>query len=97
MPNHIHLLLAICRERIVCVPNENRTKMEISKIIQQFKASVSKQCSAINNNGTHTMRSLQWQKSYYDHIIRNKKDYKEIYEYIENNPLKWENDKYYCK
>jgi len=24
--------------------------MEISKIIQQFKASVSKQCSAINNN-----------------------------------------------
>ncbi len=29
------------------------------------------------------------QKSYYDHAIRNKKDYNDIWEYIENNPLKW--------
>lgn len=97
MPNHIHLLMGICRERIVCVPSENRTKMEIPKIIQQFKACVTKQCNEICNNGTHTMRSLQWKKSYYEHIVRNEQDYKEIYEYIENNPLKWELDKYYNK
>lgn len=41
------------------------------------------------------MRSLQWQKSYYEHIIRNEKSYFEICEYIENNPLKWELDCYY--
>ena len=29
-----------------------------------------------------------WQRSYYDHIIRNQKDYNEICEYIENNPKK---------
>ena len=30
-----------------------------------------------------------WQRSYYDHIVRNQTDYNEICEYIENNPKKW--------
>ena len=30
-----------------------------------------------------------WQKSYYDHVIRNQQDYNEIWQYIENNPTKW--------
>ncbi|VFU17923.1 transposase (fragment) [anaerobic digester metagenome] len=35
------------------------------------------------------------QRSYHDHIIRNEKEYKQIWEYIDTNPLKWEEDKYY--
>ena len=30
-----------------------------------------------------------FQRSYYDHIVRNQQDYNEIWEYIENNPKKW--------
>jgi hypothetical protein len=30
-----------------------------------------------------------WQKSYYDHVIRNQQDYDETWQYIENNPSKW--------
>lgn len=30
-----------------------------------------------------------WQKSFFDHIIRDENDYKERWNYIENNPLKW--------
>lgn len=30
-----------------------------------------------------------WQKSFYEHIIRNQRDYDEIWNYIENNPLKY--------
>ena len=30
-----------------------------------------------------------FQRSYYDHVIRNQQDYNEIWEYIENNPKKW--------
>ena len=30
-----------------------------------------------------------FQRSYYDHVIRNQQDYDEIWQYIENNPLKW--------
>ena len=36
-----------------------------------------------------------WQKLFYDHIIRGEKDYKEIWEYIDNNPLKWELDRFF--
>ena len=36
-----------------------------------------------------------WQKSYYDHIIRNEKDYLRIWQYIDENILKWSLDKYY--
>ena len=38
-----------------------------------------------------------WQKSFYDHIIRNKDDYVKIWNYIDNNPQKWTMDKYYCE
>ena len=31
-----------------------------------------------------------FQRSYYDHVIRNQQDYNEIWEYIDNNPRKWE-------
>ena len=30
-----------------------------------------------------------WQDRYYDHVIRNRQDYEEIWQYIENNPRKW--------
>ena len=36
-----------------------------------------------------------WQKSYYDHIIRNENDYQETWMYIENNPAKWSEDRLY--
>ena len=36
-----------------------------------------------------------WQRSYYDHIIRNEEDYLNVWEYINNNPAKWTEDKYY--
>jgi putative transposase len=81
MPNHIHMIIVLCAEN-----GQSKTIPTISRIIQQFKGSISKQVGF----------SL-WQKSFYDHIIRNQQDYEEIYEYIETNPLKWEEDKYYIK
>jgi len=34
-----------------------------------------------------------WQRSYYEHIIRNEKELSRIREYIQNNPLKWDMDR----
>jgi REP element-mobilizing transposase RayT len=34
-----------------------------------------------------------WQKSFYDHVIRNEKDLNRVREYIFNNPLNWHLDK----
>ncbi len=38
-----------------------------------------------------------WQRNYYEHIVRNEKTYYQITEYIRNNPLKWQEDKYYVQ
>ena len=74
MPDHIHFILSINADK------DGRTQFAptISRVIKQFKGSVTKQVG----------RPI-WQKSFYDHGIRNQQDYDEIWEYIENNPLKY--------
>ena len=44
------------------------------------------------NSSPANSLNFQWQKSFYDHIVRNEKDMKRIQEYIYNNPFKWELD-----
>jgi len=77
MPNHVHLVLIIEPIEI----GRPLVAPTISTIIQQMKGIVSKQIGF----------SI-WQKSYHDRIIRNEKEYLKIWEYIENNPLKWNED-----
>ncbi|MGN1480326.1 transposase [Porcipelethomonas sp.] len=77
MPNHIHLLIWINRDRI----GRPMVAPTISTVIQQTKGIVTKQIGF----------SI-WQKSFHDHIIRNEKEYLKISKYIENNPLKWKDD-----
>ena len=36
-----------------------------------------------------------WQPNYYDHIIRNDEEYMKIKEYIQDNPSKWKDDRFY--
>lgn len=79
MPNHVHMILIITEEH-----GRSKTAPTISRIIQQFKGSITKKI------GTPI-----WQKLFYDHVIRNEEEYQKIYEYIETNPLKWREDKYY--
>ena len=56
----------------------------ISTIVQQLKGIVTKQIGF----------SI-WQKLFHDHIIRGAQDYQKIWEYIENNPILWEEDCFY--
>lgn len=63
---------------------EKETTTPISRAIKQYKEYITKR-----------IKEHIWQKSYYDHIIRNEKDYLRIWKYIDENILKWELDKYY--
>ncbi|MBQ2739814.1 MAG: transposase [Oscillibacter sp.] len=50
----------------------------VSRIMQQFKGKISKLAG----------RPI-WQKSYYDHVIRDENDFLTKWNYMENNPAKW--------
>ena len=43
---------------------------------------------------TKRIKDRIWQDAYYDHVIRNEKDYLEKWRYIDENPIKWANDEY---
>ncbi|MBW2558634.1 MAG: hypothetical protein JRD69_07385 [Deltaproteobacteria bacterium] len=50
----------------------------------------------VEGRGTmHRAPTPVWQRNYYEHIIRNEKSCHQIAEYIQTNPLKWRDDKYY--
>jgi len=80
MPNHIHMIVFIDG------PAGGRAMHAptLAQIMTQFKGIVSKQA-----------KQKIWQKSYYDHVIRNQHDYEKTWEYIDYNPDKWCDDQYY--
>ena len=88
MPNHIHMIFSLNYNKQFGLLDENgralRAPTSLSNIINQLKGNVSKQIGF----------SI-WQKSFYDRIIRNEQEYIKIWDYIENNPITWENDCYY--
>ena len=44
---------------------------------------------------THKYGTVLWQRSFHDHIIRNREDYDDIWNYIDTNPVRWHEDKFY--
>ena len=44
---------------------------------------------------THKYGKTLWQRSFHDHIIRGENDYLKIWNYIDTNPQKWQEDCFY--
>ena len=44
---------------------------------------------------THKYGKTLWQRSFHDHIIRGENDYLKIWDYIDTNPQKWQEDCFY--
>ena len=81
MPNHIHMIVVIDRGG----PGRTQFAPTLSRILKQFKGSVTKQVGA-----------PIWQKSFYDHVIRNEAEYLDTWAYIDENPAKWTEDDLFC-
>ncbi len=88
MPDHIHILIRIpYRTEIVnChTRGTGNPSPTMGNIIGWFKYEITKQLNLQANSAG----VKYFQRSYYDHVIRNQQDYNEIWEYIDNNPRKW--------
>ena len=111
MPNHIHGILILSDNEITVETRhalslhtytqsqtdnltigrqrfQNQGKNSISSIIGAYKSAVSRHAHRLGFD-------FAWQSRFYDNIIRDDKTYKKIVEYVQNNPLKWEEDRFY--
>jgi len=97
MPNHIHGILILSNNKNT--PNlspktigetrfQNQGKNSISSIVGGYKSAVTKHAHRLNFE-------FAWQSRFYENIIRNEDRYIQIIDYIHQNPLKWENDKFF--
>ena len=84
MPNHVHFLLEV---RKGGEGDANRSKMLVPKIVQSFKAAVTRKAAS--------KYGVIWQSRYYDHVVRDEQDLLRIWQYIDNNPARWLEDCYY--
>jgi putative transposase len=73
MPDHVHLIISFYE----------KIGVSLSRIVQALKSLVAK--DARDSLG---IKDKIWQRGFYDHIIRNEKDYLEKMQYVINNPLK---------
>ncbi|RGH37537.1 transposase [Ruminococcus sp. AM43-6] len=83
MPNHIHFILKIGTG----VNGTSGAPSPTNEIVPQYVSMLKR---FINKDIGFNI----FQRSYYDHIIRNQKEYIAISKYIHNNPIKWDVDEY---
>jgi len=68
----------------------------VGDVVGAFKSlSTNDYIRNVKQNNWQPFNKKIWQRNYYEHIIRNEKSYDQISEYIQTNPLKWQDDKYY--
>jgi REP element-mobilizing transposase RayT len=60
----------------------------LSTIVRSYKSAVSKHAHRLGFD-------FAWQRNYHEHIIRDCNEHARIAEYIENNPIIWQTDKFY--
>jgi putative transposase len=96
MPNHIHGIIILKSLSVGVQYIEPRQRREpqrnqfqgiipksVGSIIRSYKAAVTRQCRLSG------FTDFQWQRNYYEHVIRDLDDLARIREYIANNVLQW--------
>jgi REP element-mobilizing transposase RayT len=102
MPDHIHAIIFLGNKNditefvgtehcsvptIIGTSAERRHYGLLSKIIKSYKNELTKVCNKSN------LSQFLWQRSYYDHVIRNEQSLISIRKYIRLNPGNWSIEK----
>ena len=89
MPNHFHGIVALENGCVGAGSKPARTPLP--EVMRQFKTFSARKINQVRG----TPGQAIWQRSYYDHIIRDESDYLRIWQYIDTNPAKWKEDEYF--
>lgn len=90
MPNHLHGIIHLTDRRSTASTKTieqfgKPTAGTIPTIVRALKSAISKRIHEINPE-------YQWQRNYYEHIVRDEKSLFYIRKYIRENPLNWDLD-----
>jgi len=76
--------------------NGNVGNPRLGDIVGAYKSITTvKYIENVKKNNWKRFSKKLWQRNYWEHIIRNHKEYQHISQYIINNPQKWQQDKFY--
>ncbi|SFV69852.1 hypothetical protein MNB_SV-14-1728 [hydrothermal vent metagenome] len=86
MPNHFHAIVEI----------SPRSTVSLGEVVGAFKSlTTNEYIKGVKKSNWLAFDKRLWQRNYYEHVIRDEVSHYFIAEYIQNNPLKWEEDKLY--
>ena len=89
MPNHVHFIVQISQPTTA----GDHIGSPLRKIVSWFKTMTTNEYIRGVKVGLYEpFVGRLWQRNYYEHVIRNERDYLEIGEYILDNPTKWDLD-----
>ncbi|MBN1537473.1 MAG: hypothetical protein JW908_12120 [Anaerolineales bacterium] len=105
MPNHIHGIVWIVEANtvppagidIVNPLEQNHRNEEARHTPIRMQKSLSSFVAGYKSSVTGRAKRelgifIIWQRNFFDHIIRNEKEFHNIWRYIDNNPQQWQDD-----
>jgi putative transposase len=93
MPNHFHGIL-FNSATIASGAKGGHAGPPLQKIVQWFKTMTTNEyIHGVKEHGWPSFKGNLWQRSFYDHVIRDEASLNRIREYIANNPLRWDLDR----
>ncbi len=95
MPNHIHGIIEIVShtESEGGHGSPPLRGLSLSDVLQRFKTlTTNRYIHGVKHHHWKRFDKQLWQRSYYEHIIRDEKKLEEIQTYIINNPINWDKD-----
>ena len=70
--------------------------VSLPNVIQRFKSlTTCRYISGVQQRDWPRFNGRLWHRNYYEHVIRNERDYQGFVDYIAMNPLSWEKDEEY--
>jgi putative transposase len=98
MPNHVHAILWVRHdeEREDGGTTRGSFPTGVSEFVQRFKTLTTRlYIDGVRDGLYPPFNKRLWQKSFYDHIIRDENDYINHCIYIDENPARWQEDDYF--
>lgn len=96
MPNHVHGIVVLTVDvgaGLRPAPTDRPAptigdRYGLPEIVRAFKSFSARRVNAFLGKAGHSL----WQRNYYEHVIRDEREWERLHRYIESNPSQWEQD-----